>query len=170
MAKVTSAGLPFDAEVLRGDVVERRVEVDQRHVLALGCCRRVVPSMVIVPSGRPAENVIVLSPLASVGRARCEHWIVWLIFRLSSPVPLPLSDEPQPVVVAPQDELLQVDLLRAGLLDGGDFLPVQPVVVGQEHAELAAGADDRVEGQLRRPGRRSCRACGFPARRAARRP
>ena len=47
--------------------------------------------MVIVPSWGPAPKVIVFSPLASVGKARCEHWTVLQILRLSRPVPLPVN-------------------------------------------------------------------------------
>ena len=88
------------------------MEVHDGELLAL-LLRFVRPSTVMVPSCGPAEKVIVFSPWARAGRGACECWMSWVIFRLSSPVPVALQLELQAVVVAAEDDGLEVDLLLA---------------------------------------------------------
>ena len=56
--------------------------------------------------------------------------------------------EPQAVIIAAEDERLEVDPLLAGRGEVGDLLPVQPVVVTEAHRDRPAVGDDALHGGL----------------------
>ncbi len=55
--------------------------------------------------------------------------------------PRPAEDELQAIVVTPQHERAQIDVLLARTVDRGDLLPIEAIVVGKVDVDGAAGCN-----------------------------